>query len=79
MVFAIMAHPSGDEYMNYMLTRGAVVIEGKGVIIPSRCPHLQYSETDPNKYFCDIFEERPFYCRNARGLNFYHPPGCTDE
>lgn len=78
---------------DYLTARGGVPLndkDGKGVWVPSVCPHLRHTDNLKSDfrdqdikrgYYCDIYEKRPLLCRNdyltARGIASYRPKGCT--
>jgi len=69
----------GLDWNEYYWARGCKIEPPVGLVVPSRCPHLQFDEL-VGLYRCDIYDTRPQLCRwdNSKGnIRFYRPPGCT--
>lgn len=76
----------GDDWDEWYKAHGCIELHGVGLMIPSVCPHLKKAKGSrkqfTDRYYCDIYKDRPLLCRNAyirakKGLKAFAPDGCV--
>ena len=69
-----MGFKSAD-WNEWLYRHGCLQIPGRGVLIPSQCPHLKRNCIDC-RWYCDIYETRPALCHFSVLTNLRFK-GCT--